>query len=320
MHTLVIAEACVNHNGDMNIARDLVDAAANAGADVVKFQTFTAEGLITKNAQKAEYQKKTLPTETQYQMLKRLELSHDNHKSLMSYCKRRNIKFLSTAFDEASLDLLLNLGLDELKIPSGEITNLPFLRKLAEANRSLILSTGMSDILEVENALAVLEGGGMERNKIKVLHCNTEYPTPFKDVNIRAMSLMKLQLDVEVGYSDHTAGIEVPIAAVALGATIIEKHLTLDRGLKGPDHAASLEPTEFTKMVSGIRNIESALGDELKKVSPSETQNRKVIRKSLVALKPIKIGEAFSSANIGAKRPGTGMANKWIKCWADRET
>ena len=309
MATLIIAEAGVNHNGDMQLANQLIDAAAEAGADVVKFQTFQADQLATSKATKASYQQQTTDkTENQQAMLKRLELTFDQHQQLISYCHNSNIEFLSTAFDDPSIDLLSKLNLKRFKIPSGEITNLPYLRRLGGLGKPLILSTGMANLGEVEAALTVLETAGTKRSQITVLHCTTEYPAPMSGVNLRAMHTIGQAFGVAVGYSDHTAGIEVPIAAVALGATLIEKHITLDQNLPGPDHKASLEPKEFAAMVRAIRNIELALGDGIKRATASEAANLQVVRKSLVASRAISIGDLFSAANITAKRPGTGVS------------
>jgi len=306
--TLIIAEAGVNHNGDMDLARSLIDAAAQAGADLVKFQTFRADRLVTASADKAEYQRRTTDTtESQYAMLRKQELNRAMHDVLMAHCRQRQIGFFSTGFDIPSLDLLKELGLERFKIPSGEITNLPYLRHLGAFAKPVILSTGMATLGEVEAALAVLETAGTPRRQITVLHCNTEYPTPMQDVNLRAMLSIRDAFGVAVGYSDHTTGIEIPIAAVALGATVIEKHLTLDRHLPGPDHKASLEPAEFSAMVSAIRNLEQALGDGIKRPSPSEAVNKPVARKSLAAARPIRAGERFTPENVTVKRPGTGI-------------
>lgn len=308
---VVIAEAGVNHNGDMNIAKRLIDAAADAGADIVKFQTFKAENLVTQSAEKAEYQLKTTSKEeTQFQMLKKLELSYNDHIVLMSYAKQRNIKFLSTPFDLDSLQILVDLGVDTIKLPSGEITNYPLLKKSAETGKKIILSTGMSGIEEIEDAVNVLKSNGAE--KIILLHCNTQYPTPFEDVNLNAMKSIAELTKLPVGYSDHTVGIEVPIAAVALGATVIEKHFTLDRTMEGPDHRASLEPDELKTMVTAIRNIEKSLGNGDKTVTESEKGNIQIARKSIVAKKQIRKGETFSEDNLTTKRPGMGISPmKW---------
>ena len=307
--TLVIAEAGVNHNGSLELAFELIDAASEAGADVVKFQTFKAENLVTQSATKADYQLGTTDSkETQFEMIKKLELSHDMHLKLIARCKEKSIRFSSTGFDASSVDVLIKLGVDFLKVPSGEITNLPYLRHTASKNLPIILSTGMATLKEVEEALKILEGSGANRNQITVLHCNTEYPTPMEDVNLRAMLSMKEELGVNIGYSDHTLGIEVPIAAVAMGATVIEKHFTLDRCMDGPDHAASLEPDELKQMVKSIRNIEKATGDGVKKPSNSEEKNISIVRKSIVASKEIKVGDEFTADNLGVKRPGTGIS------------
>jgi len=307
--TLIIAEAGVNHNGDIKLAKQLIDAAAEAGADVVKFQTFNADRLVTRNAKKAGYQNQTTDgKESQHEMLSRLELSVEIHKELIAYCAARGISFFSTGFDIESIELLVSLGLDCFKIPSGEITNLPYLRYIGGLGKDVILSTGMATMNEIEEAIDALEKSGTERNRITVLHCTTEYPTPMSDVNLLAMKTISTNFGVEVGYSDHTSGIEVAIAAVALGASVIEKHFTLDRDLPGPDHKASLEPKELKSMVTAIRNIEVALGDGVKRVTPSEAKNKPVVRKSLVACQTIQAGEVFSTQNITTKRPGTGIS------------
>jgi N-acetylneuraminate synthase len=309
MKTLVIAEAGVNHNGDLGLAKQLVAAAAAAGADLVKFQTFVAANIVASHAPKAQYQKSSTGTdESQFEMVRKLELSRADHDALIAECARHGIGFFSTAFDSDSLDTLMSLGLELIKIPSGEITNLPFLRHVARCAKPVILSTGMATLGEIEAAIEVLEVGGVPRGHITVLHCNTEYPTPFEDVNLRAMQNLHRALGVAVGYSDHTAGIEVAIAAVALGATVIEKHFTLDRNLPGPDHQASLEPQELTAMVSAIRNIEKALGDGIKRPSASEAKNRPIARKSLVAASAIRAGQLFTETNVTTKRPGNGIS------------
>lgn len=308
-HTLVIAEAGVNHNGDLDLARQLIDVAADAGADLVKFQTFSASRQATRNARKADYQAlATDAAETQHDMLQRLELSEDAHRMLIAHCATRGIGFFSTGFDIECIDLLVSLGLDRFKIPSGEITNLPYLRHVGRLRKPVILSTGMATLGEIDAAITVLELAGTPREQITVLHCNTDYPTPMQEVNLRAMCTMGQVLGVQVGYSDHTTGIEVPIAAVALGASMIEKHFTLSRQMPGPDHQASLEPDELKAMVSAIRNIERALGDGVKRPTPGELKNRPIARKSLVALQAIAAGERFSIDNITAKRPGTGIS------------
>lgn len=307
--TLIIAEAGVNHNGSIELAKRLVAEAARAGADLVKFQSFVTDKSISIAAPKAEYQRSaTSTTESQYDMVRKLELSREYHEILIAECRHHGIGFFSTAFDTDSFDMLVELGLDKVKIPSGEITNAPLIRYMTRLDMPVILSTGMANIGEVEAAVEVIENAGTSRNKITVLHCTTEYPTPMLDVNLRAMVNMKAALGVEVGYSDHTRGIEVPVAAVALGATIIEKHFTLDRGLPGPDHQASLEPDELKAMVDAIRNIEMALGDGIKRPSASERKNIPIARKSIVAIRGIRAGETFTADNIAAKRPGTGIS------------
>ena len=308
--TLIIAEAGVNHNGSIKTAEQLIETAAEAGADLVKFQTFSADRLVTGSASKADYQLETTSTsESQHEMIHKLELSREMHEELIAHCKKCGVGFFSTGFDPQSVDLLAELGLDRFKIPSGEITNLPYLRHIGQYGKPVILSTGMARLGEIEAALEVLEASGTPRERVTVLHCNTEYPTPMADVNLKAMLAIRDALGVQVGYSDHTLGIEVPIAAVAMGATVIEKHFTLDRNLPGPDHRASLEPDELKAMVQAIRNIELALsGDGFKRPSPSESKNLEIVRKSLVALVPIKAGEPFTEANLGVKRPGSGIS------------
>lgn len=309
LKTLIIAEAGVNHNGNLDMARRLIDAAADAGADLVKFQTFNADRLVTAQAAKADYQKSaTTAGESQHAMLRKLELTRDMHEALIAHCQSRGIGFFSTGFDEESVELLVELGLDRFKIPSGEITNLPYLRHVGRYGKPVILSTGMATIDEIKSALAVLEQAGTPRERITILHCNTEYPTPMPDVNLRAMLTIRDSFGVAVGYSDHTAGIEVAIAAAAMGATVIEKHFTLDRTLPGPDHKASLEPGELKAMIAAIRNVEQALGDGIKRPSTSERKNINIARKSLVAACPIRAGERFSETNLTAKRPGTGLS------------
>ena len=293
----------------MESAKKLVDVAANAGADYVKFQTFKADTLVTQSAEKAEYQKiLTDKSESQFEMIQKLELDKSAHDELIKHCEKKGIRFLSTAFDHDSIELLADLNIPLYKIPSGEITNLPYLRHIGRMGKPIILSTGMSTLEEVQKALNVLLESGSEKEKITILHCNTEYPTPMEDVNLKAMLTIREELGVNIGYSDHTLGIEVPIAAVAMGATVIEKHFTLDRTLTGPDHAASLEPHELKSMVTAIRNIKKAMGDGIKKPSPSETRNIPIARKSIVAKKPIKKGERYSEENITVKRPGTGIS------------
>ena len=304
----IIAEAGVNHNGSLQIAKELIDAAKDSGADAVKFQTFKAENLVSKDAEKAEYQKQnTNKIETQYDMIKKLELDISAHTILIEYCKSKDIMFLSTPFDHDSIDLLCDLGLEIFKIPSGEITNLPYLRHIGKINKKIILSTGMSDIGEIEDALDVLIDAGTKREHITVLHANTEYPTPMEDVNLKAMVTIGKTFDLSYGYSDHTLGIEVDIAAVAMGASCIEKHFTLDKTMEGPDHKASLEPNELKNMIKAIRNIEIALGSSLKKASKSESKNKPISRKSIVAKANIKNGELFTKNNLAIKRPGLGI-------------
>lgn len=307
--TLIIAEAGVNHGGDLETALRLVDAAAAAGADAVKFQTFKADRLVTRDAVKAEYQSRaTGEAESQHAMLERLELTPDMHRALIARCAARGIRFLSTGFDLDSLDLLADLGQDLFKIPSGELTNLPYLRHVGRFGTDVILSTGMATLAEIDAALGVLTASGTPRERITVLHCTTDYPAPIDEVNLRAMPAMRAALGVEVGYSDHTLGIAVSLAAVAMGATVIEKHFTLDRTADGPDHKASLEPAELAAMVSGIREIERAMGDGVKRPGRSEAKNLVVVRKSLVALRAIEAGEVFDATNITAKRPGSGIS------------
>jgi N,N'-diacetyllegionaminate synthase len=306
---LIIAEAGVNHNGDLALAKQLIDVAAEAGADLVKFQTFSADRLVTRRAKKADYQTQTTGSiETQHQMLSRLELSAEMHQALIAHCAARGIGFFSTGFDNESVDFLVSLGQNHFKIPSGEITNLPYLRHIGKFGKAVILSTGMATLGDIEATIAVLGQAGTPRSLITVLHCTTEYPTPMTEVNLRAMQSIQAAFGVAVGYSDHTPGIEVAIAAAALGATVIEKHFTIDRNLPGPDHKASLEPDELKAMVSAIRNIEIALGDGIKRLTPSEVRNKPVARKSLVASKAIKAGEVLSTENITTKRPGTGIS------------
>ena len=307
---LIIAEAGVNHNGSMEIAKKLIDAAAIAGVDYVKFQTFNADRLASKNAKKAVYQQKNMNNtdDSQYAMLKQLELSQTQHIELINYCNEKGVKFFSTAFDLDSIDLLSSLNLGFWKIPSGEITNYPYLKRIALKQQPVILSTGMCEMIDIENALSVLFKFGLSKEQISILHCNTEYPTPMEDVNLNAMKTIADEFGVKVGYSDHTRGIEVPIAAVALGSTIIEKHFTLDRQMEGPDHTASLEPDELKAMVNAIRNIEKALGSVDKIISTSEQKNIAVARKSIVAAIEISEGELFTEDNLTVKRPGTGVS------------
>lgn len=306
---IIIAEAGVNHNGSLSLAKKLIDVAADAGADLVKFQTFSADRLVTRQAKKADYQTEaTGNVETQHQMLSRLELSGSMHHELIAHCATREIGFFSTGFDIESVNFLMSLGIKYFKIASGEITNLPYLRHIGQFSKSVIISTGMATLGDIEAAIDVLEQAGTPRSLITVLHCTTEYPTPMDEVNLRAMQSIQAAFGVKIGYSDHTAGIEVSIAAAALGATVIEKHFTLDKNLPGPDHKASLEPDELKAMVNGIRNIETALGDGIKRLTPSELVNKQVARKSIVASKKIHKGDTFSHKNITCKRPGEGMS------------
>ena len=310
-HVLIIAEAGVNHNGSLEIAKKLVDKAVEAGVDIIKFQTFKAEKLVSKSAKQADYQKKNIGNnadDSQYNMLKKLELSEQDHQELVDYCKKKGIQFWSTAFDLDSIEYLHTLNLGLWKIPSGEITNYPYIRKIAQYHEPVILSTGMCEMSDISVAMNVLREKGVDRNQITILHCNTEYPTPYEDVNLLAMQQIKKEFDVAVGYSDHTKGIEVPIAAVALGASVIEKHFTLDRNMEGPDHKASLEPDELKAMVSAIRNIEKALGSGKKTVSDSERKNIAIARKSIVAACAIKKGDILTEHNLTVKRPGTGIS------------
>ena len=309
MNVFIIAEAGVNHNGSVELAKKLIDVAVDAGVDAVKFQTFKTENLVSKNAQKAEYQKEhTDSTESQFDMIKRLELDIETHHELIVYCQSKNILFLSTPFDLESIDLLNELKLPIFKIPSGEITNLPYLRKIGALKKEVILSTGMSDIGEIEDALDILIEAGTLKDKITILHANTMYPTPMEDVNLRAMVTIGATFDIKYGYSDHTLGVEVPIGAVAMGASCIEKHFTLDKNMEGPDHKASLEPHELRTMVKVIRNIEMALGSSIKKPSRSETPNMKIARKSIVAFCNITKGEIFDENNLAIKRPAGGIS------------
>lgn len=309
MHIIIIAEAGVNHNGSLQMAKELIDAAKECGVDYVKFQTTKGpEAITSKFAQMADYQKKNINhDESQQEMLRKILLRMEDFEELNDYCIKNGIKFLSTPFDLVSVDFLANLNMEYMKIPSGEITNLPYLRKIAKLNIPVIMSTGMSNLGEIEAALQVLYDGGLNEDRISLLHCNTEYPTPFCDVNLKAMQTLKDCFGVRVGYSDHTKGIEVPIAAVAMGAEIIEKHFTLDKTLPGPDHVASLEPQELKAMVDAIRNIEQALGSGIKKVSSSERKNIVIARKSIIAARDIKEGEMFSEENLTVKRPGNGI-------------
>lgn len=321
-HVFIIAEAGVNHNGSLDNAKRMVECAAEAGADAIKFQTFKAETLVCKNAQKAEYQKEaTGNEESQFEMLKKLELTEEEYEELKQYCEEKHIMFLSTPFDLDSLQYLNEIGIEIIKIPSGEITNYPYLREIGKLRKPIIMSTGMSTMAEVEEAVEVLQMNGAQ--DITLLHCNTQYPTPYGDVNLRAMLALKDKFHTEVGYSDHTLGIEVPIAATAMGATVIEKHFTLDRGMEGPDHKASLEPDELKCMIQSIRNIERAMGTGIKEPTNSEYKNILVARKSIVARKQIQAGEIFTEENITTKRPGDGMSpmrwNEVIGKTASRE-
>lgn len=313
---LIIAEAGVNHNGDFEKAKKLIEVAAEAGADIVKFQTFKAKKLVSSSAKKAEYQQTNFAESdnSQFNMLKKLELPFEWHQDLIDYAKSQEIQFASTGFDEESVDFLESLGQSFFKIPSGEITNLPYLEHIASKNKPTILSTGMADMNEISEAIDALLNSGLSKNHITVLHCNTEYPTPMEDVNLMAMLQIRNDLGVKVGYSDHTLGIEVPIAATALGATVIEKHFTLDRKLPGPDHSASLEPNELKAMVQAIRNIEKALsGSGIKSPSNSETKNIIVARKSLVLTKDLASGTAITKDDLEIKRPGNGISPMKIK-------
>ena len=307
--TLIIAEAGVNHNGDMKIAHELIKKASEAGADIVKFQTFSAESLATKYASKADYQNQTTDkNQSQREMLKNLELKSDQHLELIEICKKFGVEFLSTGFDKKSIEFLNKLSLKRFKIPSGEITNLPYLKQIGSFGKPIILSSGMANIGEIEAAINILEKAGTFRKNISILHCTSEYPAPYSEVNLKAIETISKTFNVKVGYSDHTLGIEVPIAAVALGAVIIEKHLTLDKKLPGPDHKASLEPDAFKDMVRGIRIIEKSLGNGIKEPSLSEIPNKEIIRKSIVAAENIEKGEKFSEINLTTKRPATGIS------------
>lgn len=308
--TIIIAEAGVNHNGAMDVARKLIEAAAEAGVDYVKFQTFKAENLVSKSAQKAEYQKRNMGDgdDSQFAMLKALELSPDQHFELIEYCEKKNVKFFSTAFDLDSIDFLDSLNMPMWKIPSGEITNFPYLRAIGRTKKPVILSTGMANMSEIEAAIDVLVRFGTTRGEITLLHCTTEYPAPKNEINLRAMETMRSYFGLPVGYSDHTQGIEIPVAAVAMGACVIEKHFTLDRNMNGPDHKASLEPNELKTMVEQIRNVEKAIGSGVKEPAKSEIPNIMIARKSIVAARNIAKGEIFNDENITAKRPGGGIS------------
>lgn len=307
--TLIIAEAGVNHNGNIELAKKLIDTAKESGADIVKFQTFVAEKCVSKYAKKANYQLQTTDNnETQLEMIKRLELDLQAHEKLISHCQKIGIDFLSTPFDFESIKLLNDLGMQIFKIPSGEITNFPYLRMIGNLNKQIILSTGMSNLGEIETAISILTQAGTKRENITILHCNTEYPTPMKDVNLKAMQTIANAFHLPVGYSDHTEGIHIPIAAVAMGAKVIEKHFTLDKTMEGPDHKASLEPNELKEMVRCIREVEISLGDGIKQESESEKKNKPIARKSIVANRPIKSGEIFSEENLYVKRPASGLS------------
>jgi N,N'-diacetyllegionaminate synthase len=309
MSVFIIAEVGVNHNGSLELAKQLVDVAKDCGADAVKFQTFKAATLVTKAAKQAEYQTaNTGKQESQFDMLKRLELSEDAHHELVVHCHKNQIEFMSTPFDLQSIQFLNGLGVERFKIPSGEITNYPYLKMVGAYNKEIVLSTGMATLSDIETALSLLIASGTDKHNITILHATTDYPTHMQDVNLTAMQTIAQAFKVKVGYSDHTPGIEVPIAAVALGASIIEKHFTLDKNLPGPDHKASLEPQELKAMVDAIRNVEVALGDGVKRPSASELKNKPIARKSLVAIRDIRTGELFSADNIGSKRPGTGIS------------
>ena len=312
-HVYIIAEVGVNHNGDIRLAKQMIDAAKDAGVDAVKFQTFIAENLVSSCAEKADYQKETTDSdESQLDMIKKLELSFDDFAELKSYCASRNLDFMSTPFDFESIDFLAELGQEIFKIPSGEITNLPYLLEIGKLKQKVILSTGMSTLSEIADALEILKDAGTA--EITLLHCNTAYPTPYEDVNLNVMQTLKDVFNLPVGYSDHTPGIEVPVAAVAKGAVVIEKHFTLDKNMEGPDHKASLEPDELKQMVTAIRNIEKALGSSEKEPTESEIINRDIIRKSIVAKKYIEEGEIFTIENITVKRPGDGISPmKWFE-------
>lgn len=308
--TIIIAEAGVNHNGDINIAKKLIEEAALSGADYVKFQTFIAKECVNENTKKAKYQIQTTNSqESQFDMIKKLELSKKDYEILIEHSKKYNIKFLSTPFDLPSVKLLDELGLDIFKIPSGEITNILLLKTIAKLNKKIILSTGMSNLGEIEQALNILIENGTKKKNIILLHCNSSYPTPYKDVNLKAMNTLKCAFDVNVGYSDHTLGINIPIAAVAMGACVIEKHFTLDKNMQGPDHKASLSIDELKAMIKSIREIEQALGNGIKKVSKSEKQNINIVRKKLIAKKDIKKGEKFSEENLCVKRANGGISS-----------
>tara|TARA_A100001011_G_C14263205_1_gene823487 strand:- start:524 stop:1525 length:1002 start_codon:yes stop_codon:yes gene_type:complete len=315
MKTIIIAEAGVNHNGSLKIAKKLIKIASKAGANIIKFQTFTAKNTHTLNAKKANYLKKsTKNNQSFYDVIKSLELSKKKHFELKKECIKRNIEFLSTAFDIDSIKLINKIGVKRFKVPSGEINNLPYLRFIGKLNKKIILSTGMATLQEIEAAIKILQKAGTKKKNITILQCNTEYPTPYTDANLRAMETIKNKFKVDVGYSDHTSGIEVPIAAVALGAKIIEKHFTISNKMAGPDHSSSINPSQLKLMVKSIRNIEKSIGTGKKVPSNSEKKNIPIVRKSIVAKVKIKKGDKFSEKNITVKRPGTGISPmKWDK-------
>ena len=309
MSTFIIAEAGVNHNGSIDLACQLIDVASQAGANAIKFQTFKAENLVLRDTQKADYQKQSkILDESQFEMIKKLELGVEDHKKLIKYCKKKGIVFLSSPFDNESIELLNKLKLEIFKIPSGEINNLPYLRCIGALNKKLILSTGMSTLKDIEEALEILINSGTYKKNITILHANTMYPSPMEDVNLRAMQTIKNKFEVDVGYSDHTLGIEIDIAAVAMGASMIEKHFTLDKTMEGPDHKASLDPIELREMIKSIRNVEKAIGSGVKVVTESEKPNIDFVRKSIVAKKDIKKGEVFTDNNLTTKRPAVGVS------------
>jgi N,N'-diacetyllegionaminate synthase len=308
-HVLIIAEAGINHNGDIKTAMEMVHVAAESGADAIKFQTFSAEKVISASAPKADYQLKTTnPGESQLEMARKLELAYDEFRLLVAECKKQSISFLSTPFDDDSIDFLVELDLGTFKIPSGEITNFPYLRKIGRLNKKVILSTGMANLGEVESAINILDQAGTKREEITILHCTTDYPTQYEDVNLAAMLTLKHAFKLPVGYSDHSLGIEIPIAAVAMGARVIEKHFTLNKAMTGPDHAASVSPEELSAMVKAIRHVEIAMGDGIKKAASGEKKNKPIARRSIVTARSIKKGDAFTSDNIVAKRPGSGIS------------
>lgn len=309
MRTIIIAEAGVNHNGSLETAKKLIEAASDAGADYIKFQTFSAEKVVLKNAGQAEYQKKNLGKDTsQYELLKKLELGKEDHRLIIGYCQSHSISFFSTAFDMDSIDFLISLNIPVWKVPSGEITNLPYLKKIGSLSKPVFLSTGMATLGEIEDSIEILENSGTNRDLITILHCTTEYPAPVEEVNLKAIVTIGDAFKVKIGYSDHTEGIEIPLAAVAMGACVIEKHLTLDKNMEGPDHKASIEPDEFKKMVDGIRKIERAMGNGIKRPSASEIKNKVIARKSIIASTLIKKGDLFTAGNLSTKRPGDGLS------------